>query len=384
MTNFFAEQLPESVIKQLSLKVKAIGGVNLGQGIPSFPTAPHILRAAKSALQEKNIGVYPNFLGTLELREAIVQKLNHQYQLNLSNQEILITVGAMEATATTILSLIQNDDRVGVITPDYCNHYPQIALARGRLVEISLDEKDSWQLNLKKVEVEAKIGLKLLILTNPNNPTGAVFTKEELKQLITLAQKYGFWILADETYNFLTYETASTSLLEFYAIANRLLIVRSFSKEYAMTGWRVGYLIAAKEFITLAARTHDALVGCVPKISQSAALAAISGSQAIVTRYQKILSQRRSNACVYLDGLNEFLTYVKPQGAYYIFPRFKNRDAFTLCDEMLNRAGVAVVPGDVFGKAGAKHFRLSFAVEETTLNEGFKRLKKFFKNSVRA
>ena len=376
----FAEDLPESVIKRLSIRVKELNGINLGQGIPSFPTPEHIIAAAREALNEKNIGVYPNYLGTLELREAIVGKLNREYELTLkATENVLVTVGAMEATASAILSLIDSGDRVGVITPDYCNHFPQIMLARGKVVEIPLLEQKTWILDLSKVATEAKKGLKLLILTNPNNPTGAVFDKEQMRQLVELADKYGFWILADETYAFLDYAQKFSSLLEFWNRSERLLVVRTFSKEYAMTGWRVGYIIANPEVIKVIAKTHDALVGCAPKISQKAAVAAITGPQKIVAEFVKTLRKRRDLACELLDQLNTYVSYAKPEGAYYIFPKYKvEKKSLDLTEQILAQAHVAVVPGAVFGQAGEGHIRISFAVEDEVLIQGIKRLEKFF------
>lgn len=396
----FASRLPESIIKGLSIRARELGAVNLGQGIPSFPTAPHIIKAAKHALDDPTIGVYPNFLGELELRQAIAQKLK------LSEANILITVGAMEATATSILSLIQNDETVGIVTPDYCNHLPQALLARARVTEIPLychsdpplAEKNlsrmrdsTWQLDLPLIEQAAKSGLKLLIITNPSNPTGAVITKPQLDQLVQLAQKYAFWILSDETYNFLTYDQPFISLLDYKDQHDKLLIVRSFSKEYAMTGWRVGFLVANPDFIKQAAKVHDALVGCVPKISQRAALAALTGPQEIVREYIETLSRRRNLAIDLISQIPQ-LSLISPQGAYYAFPSFILRaiehkanesrsshlTSVELCERLLTEAKVAVIPGAAFGLAGEGHFRVSFAVEDEVLKEGLNRVKIFF------
>ncbi len=359
----FAQNLPESVIKRLSIEAKRLGAINFGQGIPPFPTAPHIIAAAKAALDESDIGVYPNFLGSLELREAIGKKLSVDPAKN-----ILITVGAMEGTATAILSIVQNGDRVGVITPDYCNHFPEIQLARGIIVEIPMIEKARWEIDLAAVEREAKVGLRLLILTNPNNPTGAVINREELKQLVALAKKYGFWMLSDETYSFLTYGEKAVSLLEFWNEYERLIVVRSFSKEYAMTGWRVGYILAEAQTLSVFAKTHDALVGCVPKISQIAAHAAITGPQTIVEEYRTHYGKLRRIA---LDAFADIkgISFAVPQGAYYIF--FKSAIS---AEQILKVANVALVPGLVFGKAGEGHLRLSFAADEKVLLEGLGRL----------
>lgn len=379
----FAKDLPESVIKNLTIRVKELGGINLGQGIPSFPTAPHIIDAAKKALDEPNIGVYPNFLGTIELREAIIIRHNQEHELELNAKEhVLVTVGAMEATVASIFSIIKPGERVGVITPDYCNHFPQIQLAKGKVIEIPLLEANEWYLDLDRIETEAKKGLALLILTNPNNPTGAVFDKNQLKALVKLSNTYGFWLLTDETYAFLDYEKKFASLLEFWDEAERLLIVRTFSKEYAMTGWRVGYVLSRPKAIKALAKTHDALVGCAPKISQRAALAALTGPQQVVTDFVKTLEKRRNLACELLGKLDNFIQFSKPEGAYYIFPKYRDKiSSVELSDQILNHARVAVVPGSVFGKSGEGHIRISFAVEDEILAKGVHLLQKFLRGN---
>lgn len=368
----FADILPDSIIKRLSIRAREIGAVNLGQGIPSFPTPIHVIEAAKAALSDPTIGVYPNFLGELELREAIAKKLNK----NTNN--ILITVGAMEGTATAILSLVENGDRVGVVTPDYCNHFPQVLLARGEIMPIPLREGASWTLDLSLVEHEAREGMKLLIITNPSNPTGFVATKDELSELVALAEKYGFYLLADETYSYLTYDSPHTSLLDFWKESDRLITVRSFSKEYAMTGWRVGYVVASEQALKTFSKVHDSLVGCVSKISQRAAIAAITGPQDVVGENRNAYVRRRSMTIAAIDEISR-LTFPTVSGAYYAFLRYGGGEpSVDLCERLLTQAGVAAVPGSAFGQGGEGHFRISFAVDDAVLADGLKRLQQFF------
>lgn len=368
----FADILPDSIIKQLSIRARAVGAVNLGQGIPSFPTPSHVIEAAKAALSDPTIGVYPNFLGELELREAIAKKLNKD------TKHILVTVGAMEGTATAILSIVGNGDRVGIVTPDYCNHFPQVMLARGEVVALPLVEARGWTLDLSLIEKEAKRGMKLLLLTNPSNPTGFVATGREIEALVDLSNEYGFWILADETYSYLTYDMPHTSVLEFWSQSDRLITVRSFSKEYAMTGWRVGYVVAREETIKTFAKVHDSLVGCVPKISQRAAIAAVTGPQDFIEENHNAYVRRRNMTIAAIDE-TAGLTIPKVSGAYYTFVRYSGGESSTdLCERLLTQSGVAAIPGSVFGQGGEGHFRISFAVDDAVLDDGLKRLQLFF------
>ncbi len=377
--SLFATTLPDSMIKRLSIRAREIGAVNLGQGIPSFPTPPHIIAAAQRALQtDPEIGIYPNFLGLPELRDAIAARLNRDHQLSLQNDAILVSVGAMEGIATSILSIVENGDRVAVLTPDYANHFPQLTLARANVVEVPMIEQKGWRIDLDLLETEAKKGLKLLLFTNPGNPTGVVFSNDEMKQMVNLAKRYGFWIAADETYQFLTYGTKAHSLLDFWSEYERLVTVRSFSKQYAMTGWRVGYVVARPDMVKLFARTHDGLVGCVPRVSQMAAVAAL-GSDEFVAQSAAIITKRRQLTVAAFEKLSTHFTFTVPAGAYYLFPRYHlHLSAVTLAQKLLEEAKVVVVPGSVFGAAGEHHIRISFAGSDEVLIEGFSRLQKFF------
>ncbi|MEK7141707.1 MAG: pyridoxal phosphate-dependent aminotransferase [Patescibacteria group bacterium] len=374
----FADSLPESIIKRLSIRARELGAVNLGQGIPSFPTPPHIINAAKIALDDPTIGIYPNFFGELELREAIVKKLHSDGGEFVTTNNILVTVGAMEGTAAAILSLVEYGDRVGVITPDYCNHFPQVMLARGEIIPIPLQEGAAWMIDLVQVERQAKQGIKLLILTNPGNPTGFVASGPELAALVDLANTYGFWILADETYSYLTYDTPFTSLLRSWRACDRMITVRSFSKEYAMTGWRVGYVVASEEAVKTFVKVHDSLVGCVPKISQRAAIAALAGSQDFVQEHREAYARRRN---LTMDAMRRVKSLQLPRidGAYYAFVRYEGSESsVVLCERMLTEAGVAAIPGSAFGAGGEGHFRLSFAVDDDLLQNGLRRIEGMF------
>lgn len=371
----FGDTLPESVIKRLSIRARELGAANLGQGIPSFPTAPHIIEAAKLSLDDPKIGIYPNFLGEIELREAISARIKAEYNLKISpEKEILVTIGAMEGTASAILTLTGNGDNVGIITPDYCNHFPQVALARGEIIEIPMIEDGKWRIDRNNLEKVAK-KLELLIITNPNNPTGAILSAEDLMFLVNLSQQYGFYIIADETYAFLHYDNEFNSLFKYWGLSDRLIVVRTFSKEYAMTGWRVGYVVSVSQMISAASRVHDALVGTAAKISQRAAIAALKGPQKVVADYQKILKRRRDLAYQLLNEAKDVLTFAKPEGAYYVFPKYQQQ-VFSkdLSEKLLAQAKVAVVPGAIFGAGGKGHLRISFAVDDEVLIEGIKRI----------
>lgn len=382
----FAKQLPESLIKGMSIRARELGAVNLGQGIPSFPTAPHILSAARDALSDPTIGVYPNFLGELALRQAIADRLMREHpQHAFDTGRVLVTVGAMEGTAAAILAVAEAGDTVAVITPDYCNHEPQILLAKARVRQIPMKTDASrWQLDRAAIEKAFADGVKMIIYTSPGNPTGVVFTAEDISFLVELAKKHDAWILSDETYDFLTYDRPFVSLLSMAGDYEKALVVRSFSKEYAMTGWRVGYVVAHADALKVLAKTHDALTGCVPKISQRAAIEAINGDQDAVTEHKREYATRRERAIQLLSSVPG-VTLLPPEGAYYAFAKYSADISSTeLAKRLLEEAKVAVIPGSAFGTGGEGYFRISYGVEEPVLVEGVQRIREFFSKNFSA
>jgi len=380
MSEMFASVLPESVIKRLSIRARELGAINLGQGIPSFPTPPHIIEAVKAGLDDPTIGVYPNFFGEIALRQAIATRIQKDHGLKIDAlKNVLVTVGAMEGTATAILSLIGNSDRVGIVTPDYCNHFPQVMLARGKVIPLPLIEGKDWTLDLSLIKREAKLGMKLLLLTNPSNPTGFVASKRELQAVIDLAHTYGFWILSDETYSYLTYDASHISLLDVWVQSERLVVVRSFSKEYAMTGWRVGFVHSDEENIREIVKVHDSLVTCAPVISQYAAIAAFDFADNEVESFRRQYQNRRDLICRHLDDLNGVFSYQKPNGSYFVFPKIlKTKNSWNFAAKLLREAKVAVVPGAAFGPSGESHIRMSFGRSEKDINGAMEKIKKYF------
>lgn len=376
-----AEQLPTSIIKASSNRAREIGAINLGQGIPSFSAPEAAKNAAIFALEnDPDIDKYPNYLGVPELRQEIANRLSNESMQNIKLENILITVGAMEACQTIISSIVEPGDRVAVITPDYATHFSQLMLPDAVEVNIPMKEELGWQINLDAIEQESRRGLKLLLITNPNNPTGSVISQEQLEQLISLSEEYGFWLLSDETYSYLTYDDVQhTSLTNYLNDHVNLLITKSFSKEYAMTGWRVGYLVADAEFIPEFAKTHDALVGTAPRISQMAALGVLQGDQSCVNEYVNAFSKRREYV---IDRLSQIpgCSLVAPDGAYYAFPSYEDAlNSKELAETLLEEWGVNIIPGEIFGDGGQFHFRISMGPEFNVLEEGLNRIESYFK-----
>jgi len=351
--------------------------VSFGQGIPFYDTPSHIKKAIRHALTEADTAKYTLEPGITELRELVAQK----YQAKPS--EIMISVGCQEAVACALATVLDPGDEVLIPSPTFASHIEQILQFNGRPKFFALDENHGWRLNLTAVERAFTKKTKAILFSNPANPTGAVLSQQELADLVDLARQKDLILIADETYDFLTYDNLRhISLAEFrQGQNNNLIICGSFSKKYALTGYRIGYAYASEGLIDHMLKVHDALAICAPAISQKAALAALKGPQDCVDRFIKGLSHNRDLMCHELDKMSDIFEYQKPRGAYYILVKYKKPalNSFKLALEILQRAQVITIPGAAFGPTGEGHIRFSFAGEPNDIPEGFKRLRRFFR-----
>lgn len=376
-----------SQIKRNGALVKTIPGViNLGQGIPSFVTPGHIREKAIEALKnDPLVGKYTVFSGLAELKSLLALKIKKEggrFEID-PEKEIFITAGAIEAMMVAILSLVEINDEVVIISPIYNNFINQVKLAQGRIKFIACREKDDWQIDIEKIKKNVSNKTKALILCNPNNPTGTVYNPEILEKISELAVRNNFYLLVDETYGFLTYDNLPfTSSTSFPFLKENLIRISTFSKEYAMTGWRLGYIYAPKKVVDEALKVHDALVGCPPTISQIAGLAALKGSQKCVLEFKEKLEKRRNLICQKMAGLSDFFSFKKPQGSYFLWVKLKDKkmNSSDFCARMLKEVKVAAIPGCAFGLNLNSYFRISFGVEEEEIKEGMRRLLQWLKN----
>lgn len=359
--------------------------ISICQGVPAFSTPKHIREGVAQALleDEPGIGKYSVYMGNLKIRQAIADRLTREFSKRVDPvKNIFVSSGGMEGLAAVILALVDPGDEVITPSPDYGPHFQHIDLAEGKLVLAPLDEEKNWSWDPAKVEKAITKKTKLLLLTNPGNPAGNVFSKHTLEQLADLSKKHDLWVLVDETYGFLTFDG-----IPFVAAAtipvweDRLIVIRSFSKEYAMTGWRLGYVYGPENLITQALKMHDPLVIAASTVSQKAGYLALTGDQGDVVKMAKELVHRREIACDALDQLAPHFTYVKPQGAYYIFVRVapKILKKFGPSSEefawrMLREAKVAVVPGSTFLPPEDTFIRLTFGGESEKFIEGMERI----------
>jgi aminotransferase len=372
-------QICISAIKEMPLLASRIGGcVSLGQGIPSFPTPEHILEAVRGAMRDDSrCGQYTLGPGMDHLREAVAEHLQRSRSIEVDpHREICITVGAMEGLAAGVLTVVDRGDEVILPSPNYASHIEQVLLAEGVPVFVPLSESD-WQLDVDAIRCAITAKTRAIILCNPHNPTGGHFREEDLRAVAALACEHDFFVIADETYDFLVYDgRRHFSLAALPELKDRLIATFSFSKKYAMTGWRVGYVYASEGVLDHIMKVHDAVAICAPTLSQHAALAALRGPQECVDAIRETLAQRRDLTCGRLDRLSEHFSYVAPQGAYYLMARClaPSVDSMTYALRLLNEARVITIPGSAFGPTGEGHIRLSFGGAEEEILEAFNRI----------
>lgn len=367
-----------SPIKEMSILADQSGGniVSFGQGIPYPDTPQNIKRAVLKALKTDEVARYTLEPGIPELRKLVARK----YGAN--ENEIMISVGAQEAMDCALASILDEGDEVLLPEPAYASHIEQVLQWGGKPVFVPLNPK-GWKLDIAKLKKRLAKKTKAVLLSNPSNPTGAVLTKKEMGELANFVLRKKLILIADETYDFLTY--VGIKHISFASLRNvrkQLIITGSFSKKYRMTGYRVGYAFADEGIIDHMLKVHDALTICAPAISQKAAIEALKGPQASVRELVKKLSYNRNLMCRELDKLSGYFEYQKPYGAYYIMVKYKftKMNSFELALKILREAKVVIIPGAAFGPSGEGYLRFSFAGQPREIKKGFEKLNRWLKN----
>ena len=380
-------QITVSAIKQMPvLASKVEGCISLGQGIPSFATPPFIREAVIEALRQNDaIGKYSLQPGLPALKEAVVRRFQQTKGIAVNpEREVFISCGAMEAIAAGIAAIVERGDEVLIPSPNYSSHIEQVLFAEGLPVFVPLIEEAGWKLDIEGFRKAITKKTKAIVVCNPMNPTGAVFSEKELRALAEIALERNLFVVADEAYDFLVYgDRPHFSLASIPELKKNLLACYSFSKMYCMTGWRVGYMIASDRIIDQVLKVHDAFAICAPTISQYAALAALQATNGkdgagdkFIRDLLSALASRREITCSRLDRLSHLFSYEKPKGAYYVFPRIglPGGSSVDLSLKLLYEAKVITVPGSGFGPTGEGHIRLSFGATEKELEKAFDRI----------
>ena len=351
--------------------------ISLTVGEPDFMTPYHIREAGIESL-EKGRTFYTSNNGILELRREICNYLNRRFRLAYEPKtEVIVTVGGSEAIDLTVRALIEPGDEAIIPVPSFVCYGPIVELAHGKPVFIETKEEDNFKLRPEALRAAITPKTKLLILPYPNNPTGAVMTKDELEEIAQILEGTNIMVLSDEIYGELTYGRRHTAFATVGNMWERTITVSGFSKAYAMTGWRLGYLCAPKELVTQMHKIHQYAIMCAPTTSQLAAIEALKHGDPDIEMMANEYNRRRKYI---LDGLRKMgIDTFEAEGAFYVFPRIGkfglSSDDF--CQKLLDEKGVAIVPGNAFGDCGEGYARISYAYSVEHITEALKRMRDF-------
>jgi len=349
------------------------GVVRMDIGEPDFATPVHIQEAAFKAMQN-NFTHYANAFGDEELRTAICFGLKRDYGVDRKPENILVSTGGIEAIATVVATYLNPGDEVIILDPDYSAYASAVLLFGGKTISVPLTQQLRPDLNTVAEAVTERT--KMIMLSNPSNPTGVVFNETEIRGLAAIARDRNLFIVVDEVYHKLLYGgTTHFSISQVEDIRDRAILLNSFSKTYAMTGWRVGYLVANAPVIKQLVLFHRAIVSCVNTPAQKACVAAITGPQDCVAVMLKAYDERKQMIETKLETI-ESLSANPCQGAFYSFPRFSHSLSSKEMLNYLSEKGVLVRSGTEFGKCGEGYIRLAFTVSVNEIEEGMNRLKK--------
>ena len=372
-------EIAVSLIRQFDEKVSGIPGmVKLTLGEPDFNTPEHVKAAGQQAIAD-NFSHYSGMSGLPDLRSAISNFMEVKYNLHYNTaNEILVTIGATEAISASLLAILEPGDKVLMPAPIYPGYEPLITLAGAEIVNMNTNE-NGFVLTPAMVDAAmAEHGdkVKAIILNSPSNPTGVAYNREEVKALADCLRKYDIFVLSDEVYSELTYGATHVSIAEY--LPEQTILISGLSKSHAMTGWRIGFIMAPHDLTQQLIKVHQYLVTAATTISQKAAvealLAGIDDAEVMRDEYIK----RR-------DFLFEKMTAMgfeiaRPSGAFYIFAKIPagfNQDSMAFCVELAEKNKLALIPGVAFGAAGEGYIRLSYAASMEKLEEAMRRLGAF-------
>ncbi|MBP1905236.1 aminotransferase [Paenibacillus turicensis] len=351
--------------------------ITLGVGEPDFITPWHIREACVYSL-ERGYTSYTSNAGTPELREAIANYLDRSYQLKYNpKDEVLVTVGASEAIDLALRALIVPGDEVLLPVPCYISYSPIIDISGGKTVEVATYAKHDFKLQAEHLLEQITPKSKVLILNYPNNPTGGVMSYEDWLPIVKVVEDHDLIVISDEIYSELTYGSQHVSFASMPGMKDRTLLINGFSKAFAMTGWRMGYVCGHPDLIYAMLKIHQYTVMCAPVMGQVAALEALTNGMEDKDHMVESYNQRRR---LVVQGLRDIgLECHEPKGAFYAFPNIQSTGLTSeeFAGRLLTEAKVAAVPGNVFGLGGEGFLRCSYATGVSQLNEALQRIGDF-------
>ena len=376
MESLGTETAFEVLAKAKALEKQGKDIVHLEIGEPDFDTPKNIKEAATKALNTGYTHYVPS-AGILEFRQAIADYVSKTRNLQVSAEEVVVTPGGKPIMFFTILALVNPGDEVLYPNPGFPIYESLINFVGAKPVPIPLEEKNDFSLDREYVKKMITKKTKLIILNSPENPTGGVLSREDLKVVADcIAHRDDVFVLSDEIYSRIIYDSKHESITAFPGMKEKTIILDGFSKTYAMTGWRLGYGVMRKDLATKMAQLMTNSNSCTSAFTQMAGMEALNGPQ---TEEEKMVAEFKRRREVIVEGLNKIkgITCKKPRGAFYVFPNITGTgmDCRKLADHLLNNAGVAVLPGTSFGKFGEGYLRLSFANSVENIKKALDRIR---------
>jgi aminotransferase len=371
------ELKPSGIRRFFDLAAGMEGVISLGVGEPDFVTSWSVREAAILSL-EQGYTSYTANAGLLELRKEISSYLEKRFKVSyLPETDIIVTVGASQAIDIALRAIINPMDEVIVIEPSFVSYAPLVTLAGGKPVLVQASSESDFKILPSQLEKAITNKTKAIMLCSPNNPTGTLLSKSDLEGIAEVVEKYDLLVLSDEIYAELVYDEDYTSFPRIKGMKERTILISGFSKGFAMTGWRLGFVCAPPDITQAMLKIHQYAMMCAPTMAQFAALEALKNGREDVLEMQKSYRQRRN---YFVQSLNEIgLACHIPGGAFYAFPSIQSTGLSSeeFAEKLLIQEKVAVVPGNVFGISGEGYIRCSYASSMEQLQEAIKRISKF-------
>ena len=377
--------LPSSGIRRFfELLDGATDLISLAVGQPDFPTPAQITRAAADAMLAGHTGYTSNY-GLLELREALSRHLEHRYGVYYRpSEELLLTTGVSEALDVSMRALLDPGDEVLVPEPGYVAYQPVVMMAGGVYVPVPTTPEDGFMLTAEALRERITPATKAILLAYPSNPTGAVMTREALEQVAEVAREHDLFVISDELYDRLVYGVEHVCFASLPGMRERTVLLGGFSKSYAMTGWRLGYVAARADLLEAIMKIHQYVMMSAPTAAQYAALEAFHSAEEDVRGMIAEYDRRRRLLCRRMTEIG--LPLVEPRGAFYAFPNVRSvgLDGQEFAEALLEEERVAVVPGVAFGASGRDFVRICYAASYDELSEALDRIERFVRRRLPA
>ena len=374
---------PSGIRKYFDLVETLPDAISLGVGEPDFVT-PWDVRSAGIRSLQKGYTQYTGNRGLAELRQLISRYLEERFSVCYPPDRIIVTVGASEGIDLALRATCEAGDEILLPDPAYVSYSPIVTLCGGVPVSVTCGAENGFILTPETLEAAITPRTKAILLAYPNNPTGAIMTKEQLEKIVPVIEKHDLLVISDEIYADLTYGGTHCSLAAMGKLSERTVLIGGFSKAFAMTGWRIGFVCAPAEIDGAMLKIHQYTTLCAPRVSQHAAIASLSGGMRDgFSSVEKMRSEYDRRRRFLVNAFNELgLTCFEPRGAFYAFPSVKSTglDGEAFASALLTQERVAVVPGVAFGGCGKFHVRCSYATAMSELDEALRRISRFLEN----